>query len=1154
MRYIQWIAAGAALALGPGIAGCDDAPVQVTCGDGTVEASGVCQPKPPDVTVTCAEGTELDVETNTCLPRIECARGTHQEAGECIVDGECGPGTYRDAVTGECLPEATCGAGTVLVDGECVSEAQCGSGTVYDATTGECVAVEPCLPGTIYDPDSGLCLLDLQCGDGQVPLNGLCVPDFEQLIAAADVLEPANDLNDPAFGGTAQPLVLEPIGERTIFVGRTSRPTDLDGNGEDDQDADYYTFEGTTGQALRVSLISAGLPQPWAALSGPNGYLRELPLGWMAEPWRDVVLPYDGTYELRVVPTVYELARLQIGGSEARYIGIIEEMALPSFVNVVPGSAATPQAIAGNALDLSESMLAMLAPARSAVEVRLSSVSSELTPAVLVFRRDMTLLADVVVDLAQAPWVATWIDPADDAIVVIDWIRSTGPDDAFGLDVVFAPVAEMGTVAGGRTAVSTGLNLAGNELGAWVLSVSEPQILSGVISFTGPDIQIHTDGRPAALQYDDEDMLFFAEPGQYVVFAKNDTTTVRTAATASFEVISPYNLGTLEAGAAATQIGGAELSFSNNDDESAWVVARTSVDGMLAVAPRTATGETELTFYSAFGGLLRTQIRGELKRAVRTRTRAGEPVIVRLQSGQPAVLDWTMQVWAESEPAHFDVEPNDVIAQAQDLGTLPVVTVGDAAADTYDIYTFGLPEPLGAGQSVEIQFDNLTTNSFSQTTDSALIRIYDETLQPLSSIPKETTGFFSGVIGSNSVTYIADFEGTGPFLLEVFADSFDAPGEYVLSLRVVDQPFEAEPNGTIGSPTLVPLGGDVVAFRGRAATDATDLFRIDLPADLGADESLRVRVDNMETNNGMTIALENSGGTVLMSQTSVVFGKLVARALTAGSYYVRVTGDISTVPMYRVRAEITSRLEIEPNDNAAQAQSLGVLGTEPLSIDGVTATAAPDVYTFTLDPVLGPDESIEVRMFNILDTTSARVNLYNGPDPATSPLIGYDSNWVNWIYGAQAGSGPFAVQVVGTATAADVYRLVVRRGPRAEIEPNGTQGAALNLGNLPATIVGQVDRNDTDVYAVTLSATLGATEHLRVRVANIPDASSMDVKLLAPDFVTSLAAANTRSVLLDSAAALAAGIYYVVVTQSATNASTTTTDHYRLSVEVIDVP
>jgi hypothetical protein len=310
----------------------------------------------------------------------------------------------------------------------------------------------------------------------------------------------------------------------------------------------------------------------------------------------------------------------------------------------------------------------------------------------------------------------------------------------------------------------------------------------------------------------------------------------------------------------------------------------------------------------------------------------------------------------------------------------------------------------------------------------------------------------------------------------------------------------------------------------------------------------------VETNNGYTTSLERADGSVVVAN-NVVFPRLFAAGLTAGTYYVRITGSISTVPLYWIRATLGPAAEVEPNNNAGQAIPIGTStasGPAP-EILGYVATGDPDVYTFTLDTPLGPDESVVARLNNIATTTSIRMQLYDGADPATAPSLGYDSNFVNWVPTGLTGTGPFAVQVTVTSTAGIPYSLSIERGERAEHEPNGTQGTALALGALPATLMGSADRNDTDVYAVTFDADLGASEALRVSVANLPDGSPFVVRLLAPDFTTELGRADLVNVTLTSATALTAGTYYVTVGQATGSSSTTTTDHYRLSAEVVDV-
>ncbi|MEE2779459.1 MAG: hypothetical protein VYE15_02970, partial [Myxococcota bacterium] len=85
----------------------------LTCGEGTVDESGVCVPAETVGDLACGEGTVQD--GSECVPDTGAALPT------------CGPGTKEVDGVCELDPDATpvaltCGEGTTEVDGECVAD------------------------------------------------------------------------------------------------------------------------------------------------------------------------------------------------------------------------------------------------------------------------------------------------------------------------------------------------------------------------------------------------------------------------------------------------------------------------------------------------------------------------------------------------------------------------------------------------------------------------------------------------------------------------------------------------------------------------------------------------------------------------------------------------------------------------------------------------------------------------------------------------------------------------------------------------------------------------------------------------------------------------------------------------------------------------
>lgn len=310
------------------------------CGENTQlnAESGVCEQVPG----YCGEGTSWDSGAEQCVPNtdITCGEGTQAQDGTCVpaLDEICGDKTAADG-QGRCVIQAdACATGEVLDPntGSCVStDTYCSANTAFDADSATCVpTADVCDTGTKFDADSGLCLPDA-CQMGDVLLNGVCVSPAEELAANADLTEAEN--NDPALGGTAQALTVKAIGETSVFTGTIDEPSDLDGDGEIDQDRDVFTFDATAGQWFQLAVQSTGLPAPAFMVEGPNDYVRFSPVGLAADAARQLAIPHDGTYTVTVLPALVLQSWGDVGPSgnaDWSWVGALEQLDAPTATDV----------------------------------------------------------------------------------------------------------------------------------------------------------------------------------------------------------------------------------------------------------------------------------------------------------------------------------------------------------------------------------------------------------------------------------------------------------------------------------------------------------------------------------------------------------------------------------------------------------------------------------------------------------------------------------------------------------------------------------------------------------------------------------------------------------------------------------------------------
>ena len=746
------------------LSSCGDGDVR-ECGEGTALQGGLCVAEPPG-DVRCGEGTVVDGESGFCVPLVGCGEGTVVDpaTGNCSSETECGPGTFLDLVTKSCVTETACGTGTVADEATrtCKPSVRCGAGTTLDEETDRCLPDPPCVPDAILDPVTGLCESDLECGEGYVLIGGVCFDEDASIAAEADASESVPDRNDPLQGGTAEPLTLEPIGSRAVFTGGIGRPADLSSTGAAQQDRDVWRFVGSAGQYLRIEVRSMGLPQPAFILEGPDGYERTSSVGYDSDAAREVVLPYDGVYELIILPSAFLITGIPMGDPTTAYVGIVEELPLPTPVDLTAGAAPdAPANIQGQLLNLDDNFYRIRVPGRTALQATIIGDVAETVPSILVFDASMRLLADVA-NLKKDDWAGFFVDTMDDCILVVDWQVSTARADDFSIDVHAVPLLDRGSLAADFNAVTENQDLAGLRTGAYRFAIAEAQVIvADVFGLSAPDVQVVGPAGTRTRIKDDDEFFFYAEPGEYVMFIHNDLTSDSVDVGTVLGLITPYDLGSLTEGQSSSVAGQPIVSgFSGYAD--AWVVVTSSVPALVTLEVEARGGDPDLAVYRIDGTLVRGIPRPHMYRPARIVNRDPRPVLLRLMPDGKNVVDWTIHAEVGPLPAHIDGEPNDVQSRAIALGIAPTIVRSTVTTEDTDLYTFSLAEPLAEGRAIRVGFDDLESESATTSiTRGSYLRVYDAAMQPLSSIPTpESDG---GVLGVNTAISIASSEGAGPF-------------------------------------------------------------------------------------------------------------------------------------------------------------------------------------------------------------------------------------------------------------------------------------------------------------------------------------------------------------------------------------------------------
>jgi subtilisin-like proprotein convertase family protein len=412
------------------------------CGEGTMFSEGACVPSGD----SCTQDTTFDEATLSCVPSTEVLCGEGTEIGE---NGFCTPsaGACSDKTVfedGKCvIADVSCGEGTEIDPntGHCVlAAAGCAAGLAYDAESGTCMSTdEICEVGTKFDQESGFCLND-SCNLGDVLIDGVCITPAEDLAANADLLETEN--NDPNLGGTAEQLVVNPVGDDPyVFSGAIGEPTDLDADGNVDQDVDVFEFTAAAGEWFEVTVQSTGLQAPAFVVEGPNDFVRYSPMGRAQNAARTVAIPADGAYTVTVLPSLV----LQtdgdistIGSSDWTYVGTLEAISTPTPTDIDMSSGQGQ--LTGSYQDLSDNLFRLTNLSERDLVALESMVSSDADVVISLWEDTSTISSSHMGSDIEFSSVS-----ADSTLLLVDWVSLDGPRVDFDLSA---------TVIGSETTVT----------------------------------------------------------------------------------------------------------------------------------------------------------------------------------------------------------------------------------------------------------------------------------------------------------------------------------------------------------------------------------------------------------------------------------------------------------------------------------------------------------------------------------------------------------------------------------------------------------------------------------------------------------------------------------------------------------------------------
>lgn len=1081
------------------LTGCPEADPtgDITCGPNTEEVDGKCVSTVDEA--PCATGTFRNPDTGQCEPDVECGAGTtyNAQTGECEPDSVCGAGTTLNEATGECEPDVECGDDTTFdpSTGTCRPDVVCGDGTHFDEDSGECEPDENCGTGTTFDPDTQTCVPDLVCGPGLTNVDGVCLSALDIIVGEADAEEATPDANDPALGGTPESITIEAGGERTVFTGTIQRPVDLDGDEVVDQDQDVWRFTGGEGQMLRIRVVSTGAFQPAFTVTGPNGYYREPQVGFTISADRQVVLPYDGEYDITVLPSlVLQGTSEPIGDDDAVYAGLVEELEWPTPTTVALSDDGEIAEATGSLHELSDNFLALTPGDDAPVLVNVTAAEGNTKPVLLLFTGDGEFLSEVSFSATggiETALTATYATVPPGLVAVLDWQTSNGIDVDFALEAHTLPSVDFGTVPVGETVVLPAQFVLGNAGISFTFEATAGQVvlsdflgLSAQLTLLSPSGDVLFSGAKPFY-----DALFLApETGLYRWVVVNSSASDSTASVA-IKSFTPHDAGEFD--------GSSELSASFSGDEiptgqrpgGEWFLVRNTAPAIARFDFEFQSGMPDLEVYTLNEGGVAVDRRfnGEDDPAtLRAYRQEPSATLARLNpSGygstpDPWIRDWRVDVSVYDIPSETESEPNDTMDETNALPALPARIMGASIDDEIDLFTLTLDTPLQEGEAIVIDAENLTgTTSLWMRIREAGTTLEDDHLYQSAQVPLTRW-------------MITPDDGPGPFVIELEGTG-NNPFEYLLEVERVSANTDSEPNDTVAAPQdlgTLSLADLPFEIYGTTASNDADVFRLALDEGLPAGTALRVRAENLIELFDLRFAAYTAGGT-LLSDVDHEDGVLLVEVPDTNPVLLEVKGESSfRTELYRIVIDVIGPVESEPNDTRAQATPLPALAEgESTAIWATEKRLSHDYFQINLDSPLTEGEALLVRWYNGTERGDIIVSVRDGADA----VLAVSETYSGTVPFAPVGeAGPFYVRVTPNGSFSSprqLYLLEVERvsGYTVESEPNDDMDSA-NALDLPAHVLAMWYDDDPDLYSVTLESELGAGEKLIVDLV-VPDAN-----------------------------------------------------------------
>jgi cysteine-rich repeat protein len=629
-------------------------------------------------------------------------------------------------------------------------------------------------------------------------------------------------------------------------------------------------------------------------VEGPNGYMRYSPVGRTADPARQIVAPYDGSYTVTVLPALVMQSGGDVGPSgnaDWSYVGSLEQLDAPTATDVD----LTAANMTGTYDVLTDNLFNVTGfSAGDIITVTVDSSGGD-AEGVLQVWSSATML-DVEIAIDEDDELQLVVPQSGSLLLLVDWMENDGPAVSFEMSgAAKANFENLGILGDDSTTSSTAVDVAEDTSFSYSFSVSAGQVIELVFDnaeeeevelllhdATGAELLDETYVDAISATDDTDYNYWYSENGgtyTIEITPEGDSGDL-TDVVATINTMTPNDLGTVATGDTVT----ASVTDALDENRSGFHIF-TSNDPIVVEGDLTTAGDEDADayFYDSSYDEIDAFTSGGSVTIEETILPAAGSYLVRVEAEEDVPsYDLNMTF---SEAPQLEQEPNDTDATATPFDITKAMRGSTSGTGEIDIFSFSIASDLAA--------DEVFIVDLAQFSDEG-----DEYICTL----RDSTGADVGTVSPNGIergcmTMSMGLLASETYYLEIERDFGSDDEDYQINTRIETGVLEVEPNEDETAATSFDLDlliGGTELFGDVTIDTDVDYFSFTLGSDRPTDEVVTFSAQQIGPNPTTSTEWRLLDGNLTEIATGGFAGDLTATGLTQGTYYLELTRTSST--------------------------------------------------------------------------------------------------------------------------------------------------------------------------------------------------------------------------------------------------------------------